>query len=105
MSSVSGSGSWWSPASVQRTRLRGREAIRHAIGSVPAASSSAAAQAPPRHALPEYGVSPAAEAGAGSSGPENAVVGDADAAAAGASAPGLSAETAVAILVDCFGHC
>jgi len=98
MSSVSGSGSWWSPASVQRTRLRGREAIRHAIGSVPAASSSAAAQAPPRHASPEYGVSPAAAAGAGSGGPENA-------AAPGALSPGLSAETAVAILVDCFGHC
>ena len=98
MSSVSGSGSWWSPASVQRTRLRGREAIRHAIGLVPAASSSAAAQAPPRHASSEDGVSPAAAAGAGSGGPENA-------AAPGALSPGLSAETAVAILVDCFGHC
>ena len=106
MSSVSGSGSWWSPASVQRTRLRGREAIRHAIGSVPAASSSTAAQdergiraaqAPPRYASSEDGVSPAAAAGAGSGGPENA-------AAPGALSPGLSAETAVAILVDCFGH-
>ena len=103
MSSVSGS--WWSPAAVERARL-GREAILHAIGSVPAASSSTAAQdergiraaqAPPRYASSEDGVSPAAAAGAGSGGPENA-------AAPGALSPGLSAETAVAILVDCFGH-
>ena len=90
---------------MERTRLWGCEAILHAIGSVPAASSSAAAQAPPRHASSEDGVSPAAAADAGSSGSENAVLGDADAAAAGAPSPGLSAETAVAILVDCFGHC
>ncbi|PUZ68288.1 hypothetical protein GQ55_2G014300 [Panicum hallii var. hallii] len=99
MSSVSGS--WWSAVLAERTRPRGRAAILHAIGSVPAASS-AAAQAPPRHASSEDGVSPAASAaGPGNSGPENAAAGDA---AAGAS-PGLSAETALAILADCFGHC
>uniref|UniRef100_K3ZY58 Uncharacterized protein n=1 Tax=Setaria italica TaxID=4555 RepID=K3ZY58_SETIT len=119
MSSVLGGG--LSPAAVI---MRGREAILQALGSVSPGSSSspAAAQgergddvragaAPPRRHAPEEedGASPQdAASGSKQQGMKDTGTGDGDAGAvaAGSSPPGrLSAETAVAILVDCFGHC